>query len=368
MLFKGQGKTPAKPPKASSKPVMSAKGKKREEAKEKESAIDSEEFADMVFDIDYSKHLLDKADEFLENKTDYSGKTTNSKVSFIDANKQRAFDRIPTHLKRQRNKERLDPQKQQRYDELLKHVEENLDSIVKEKKLFNMNPDSLSVVSGYTAGSNVYSLAGEQKSILESIDQRIRQCNPDAQILPLPNMESSLKQGFDKSLLHRAADSDTQSQFSMPVSGISRRSDFTTITLQQPGVAQKLPGEKSLRDKAVKRQTQARMMEIERHLKNIRQSDDLSYTDTNTVDITTIKTDDNRRLIDEETLLRLLDDCKDEEARFSIMDEGQQPHQMISRQQNLTAIELDHFDEVARRLQEAEKSVLDVVKIADEAS
>jgi hypothetical protein len=62
----------------------------------------------------------------------------------------------------------------------LKHVEENLDSIVKEKKLFNMNPDSLSVVSGYTAGSNVYSLAGEQKSILESIDQRIRQCNPDA--------------------------------------------------------------------------------------------------------------------------------------------------------------------------------------------
>lgn len=109
-------------------------------------------------------------------------------------------------------------------------------------------------------------------------------------------------------------------------------------------------------------------MEIERHLKNIRQSDDLSYTDTNTVDITTIKTDDNRRLIDEETLLRLLDDCKDEEARFSIMDEGQQPHQMISRQQTLTAIELDHFDEVARRLQEAEKSVLDVVKIADEAS
>jgi len=79
---------------------MSAKGKKRVEAKEKESAIDPEEFADMVFDIDYSKHLLDKADEFLENKTDYSGKTTNIKGSFIDANKQRAFDRIPTHLKR----------------------------------------------------------------------------------------------------------------------------------------------------------------------------------------------------------------------------------------------------------------------------
>jgi hypothetical protein len=34
----------------------------------------------------------------------------------------------------------------------------------------------------------------------------------------------------------------------------------------------------------------------------------------------------------------------------------------------MTAIELDDFDAVARRLQEAEKSVLDVVKIADEAS
>jgi transcription initiation factor TFIID subunit TAF12 len=61
--------------------------KDAEEAKEKESAIDSEEFADMVFDIDYSKHLLDIADDFLENKTDFSGKTTNSKVSFVDANK-----------------------------------------------------------------------------------------------------------------------------------------------------------------------------------------------------------------------------------------------------------------------------------------
>lgn len=142
----------------------------------------------------------------------------------------------------------------------------------------------------------------------------------------------------------------------MPVSGISRRSDFTTITLQQAGVSKKLPGEKSLREKAEKRQQQARMMEIERHLKNIRQSDDLSYSEnTQAIDITTVKTEDNKKLIDEDTLMRLLDDCKDEEARFSIMDDGQsQSHSLISRQQNMTEIELESFDVVARRLKEAE--------------
>lgn len=99
MLFKGQGKTPAKPPKSSTKPVLSAKGKRREEVKEKESAIDSDEYQDMVYDIEYSRQLLEKADEFLETKTDYSGKSSKSKATFISANKQKAFDKNP-HLKR----------------------------------------------------------------------------------------------------------------------------------------------------------------------------------------------------------------------------------------------------------------------------
>jgi hypothetical protein len=36
----------------------------------------------------------------------------------------------------------------------------------------------------------------------------------------------------------------------MPVSGISKRSDFTTITLQSGFNQKKLPGEKALREKA----------------------------------------------------------------------------------------------------------------------
>jgi hypothetical protein len=64
-------------------------------------------------------------------------------------------------------------------------------------------------------------------------------------------------------------------------------------------------------------------MEIERHLKNIRQSDDLSYSNNPTeVDISTMQSEDGKKLIDEDTLLRLLDECKDEEARLSIMDDN----------------------------------------------
>jgi len=54
----------------------------------------------------------------------------------------------------------------------------------------------------------------------------------------------------------------------MPVSGISRRSDFTTITLNVAGNGknQKLPGDKSLKAKAEERTQRARLMEIERYL------------------------------------------------------------------------------------------------------
>ena len=64
------------------------------------------------------------------------------------------------------------------------------------------------------------------------INTKIRKCNPDAQILN-EDFNSSLKQGFDK---NKSVISDTASQYSMPISGISRRSDYTTITLKNPSI------------------------------------------------------------------------------------------------------------------------------------
>ena len=76
----------------------------------------------------------------------------------------------------------------------------------------------------------------------------------------------------------------TSSNFSVAgYSSASRRSNITTITLQTNitglgGKQQKLPKEGILRDKAMKRMTQAQLKEIEDHLRNLRKTDDLSYS------------------------------------------------------------------------------------------
>jgi hypothetical protein len=80
MMFKRDStsgrQTPVKPPKSGpTKPNLSAKGGRNRadtdlkrgdfHPEEKESAIDSDEYQDMVFDIEYGKALMDKADNFL---------------------------------------------------------------------------------------------------------------------------------------------------------------------------------------------------------------------------------------------------------------------------------------------------------------
>ena len=61
-----------------------------------------------------------------------------------------------------RNRDRLDPDKQARYDELTKLVDTNLELIIKDRDLYqkNLGLDN-SVASSYTVGSNIYSIEGE---------------------------------------------------------------------------------------------------------------------------------------------------------------------------------------------------------------
>ena len=73
MLFKG--KTPSKVPKAPSSkpPAMSAKGKRanlelKPKTEDQNSELDSDEYQDIVFDINESKHMSQRADDFLTNK------------------------------------------------------------------------------------------------------------------------------------------------------------------------------------------------------------------------------------------------------------------------------------------------------------
>lgn len=77
---------------------MSAKGGRNradtdlKKDEEKESVIDSDEYQDMVFDIEYGRSLIQKADDFLDNKpsqilSDTSSINNQSKVSFVNSNK-----------------------------------------------------------------------------------------------------------------------------------------------------------------------------------------------------------------------------------------------------------------------------------------
>ena len=128
-----------------------------------------------------------------------------------------------------------------------------------------------------------------------------------------------------------------QSQFSMPVSGISKRSDFTTIALSVSGAKQqKMPGEKSLKEKAEQRMEKAKLMEIDRYLKQIKASDDPTYSE-NAIAMSSENLEDGKKLISENTLLKLIDECKDEEARLSVMDNNMnETKSQISRQHEMT--------------------------------
>ena len=103
MLFKKQQDskiTPAKQ-KIGSKPVMSAKGQRvKSDMKKQASEIDSDEYQDMVFDIDYGRQLVQNADDFLSNKTskvlegfDSTSQSGQTSRDFINQNKGAAFQK-----------------------------------------------------------------------------------------------------------------------------------------------------------------------------------------------------------------------------------------------------------------------------------
>lgn len=61
-------------------------------------------------------------------------------------------------------------------------------------------------------------------------------------------------------------------------------------------------------------------MEIERYLSQLKQSDDLSYSEQ-AEQMSAVVEKDEKKLIDEDTLLRLIDECKDEESRLSVFND-----------------------------------------------
>jgi hypothetical protein len=79
--------------------------------------------------------------------------------------------------------DRLDPVRRERLEDMVDEIEENLDEVMREKAEYFKQVNSLDTASKQsklTQMSNAYSFFGNLKSEMDSIDTRIRQCNPDA--------------------------------------------------------------------------------------------------------------------------------------------------------------------------------------------
>jgi hypothetical protein len=73
------------------------------------------------------------------------------------------------------------PTKQRdRLELMVKEIEDNLDDVMAEKKEYFTNTDTVSKGSKLTLLSNAYSLVAYEKSVMDTIDERIKYCNPDA--------------------------------------------------------------------------------------------------------------------------------------------------------------------------------------------
>lgn len=105
------------------------------------------------------------------------------------------------------------------------------------------------------------------------------------------------------------------------MSHISRRSNLTMITLKShmtgvSGKSKALPREPRLRDNAIRRMNEAQIKEIEGHLRRIRNTQDLSYSNVKQQSASeegeTAGGLPVKKMVDAETLMRLIDECRDE--------------------------------------------------------
>ena len=128
------------------------------------------------------------------------------------------------------------------------------------------------------------------------------------------------------------------SQFSNldAMSSVSRRSNLTMITLQSgltgaTGRSKALPKEARLRDNALRRMSEAQLKEIENHLRKIRNTNDLSYSNTKQGESDPAA---DKGGIDTETLMRLIDECKEEEDRIGLISAEEEDDNLRQQLEN----------------------------------
>lgn len=182
---------------------------------------------------------------------------------------------------------------------------------------------------------NAYDYGGEVQSKIQEINDKLQRFNPSligSQIVASDTYDTEaavIEMGRrDKRRQMDSRIDDTKSMMSAMTnaSAVSRRSgvsllDIGSIASANPssmGGTKKLPGERGLRANAERRLEKAQMTRIDAHLARLQNTEDLSYSEK-AVELSA-RDDQNRMLVDETTLLRLIDECRDEQEHLSLME------------------------------------------------
>ena len=338
-----------------------------------------EELRDVVFDYENSHALVLAADDFLTGNNSFdaqSGVTDNrssgSKASMssrVSQNKQNAKNFDPHKIKLLQD--RLDDRQKARLEQLLKEVDENMEELMKEKAEYARDgmksgpggfggagryDDTRSQMSRMTGAgggrattensSNAYLYSQDDQSKIQEINDALQKFNPalvGSQMISNDNFDTEASviasgkkpRGLSKNKLSGLnIQDDTRSQISMSsnISGLSRKSnvsllDIGSIASIGTGGSRKLPGERGLRQAAERRTQKAQMAQIDAHLRRMQDTEDLSYSDAtqrgaegHDTSVMSNVTADGKAVIDELTLARLVDECRDEQEQRSLME------------------------------------------------
>eukprot|EP00347_Sterkiella_histriomuscorum_P021750 403332895 len=384
-LFKGNKQSKKKSSKGSS-----VKGA------DDDDSVDSDELNDVVYDYDQQVALMEMADDYLskpllslppieeDSKSSYDpNRSTNSFRSNITSNKDflsknkdqaKAFNPYKKPMKC----DQLDEESKNRLDSLMRDIDDNLEDIKKEKEdFYSVDINKSSYTNKIVDGKSAYVYSNDDIEKIEKINSSLMKMTP---MLPAPDYyenQSVMKSNYDHS---KFLSDDTHSMRSQPMSIMSRKSGFTMLSHQtfQTGV-QSMPGEHSLKKQAEKRLLDIQMKKIDQNLRRINETDDLSYANQPPqlsdskrnigAEEMLNQLQPQKKLIDQETLLRLIEECQEDEERQSAMSEmnGDDSRTVaISGYNEKTQLQLAQIEKQSQLFNDAENVFKDLADVKEQ--
>ena len=311
--------------------------KRSSRVEETESEIgDQDELQDVVYDFERGQMLLDRVDGFLSGKDPIEQflalPSSDSRGLFVMATGEAGGSRMAAMnyslMQRPRKCDKLD-EAQQRQLQLLLEDTEDIEKMEEMKKLkLQEDSDAMSFrTEGYQSLALMSGVDPTAFHYDEAAQRRLEEINNSLNnFVPMIGMDTS--QASTPAKYHNESRYDTHS-----VAGsvaVSHRSNFTMLSANTLGMLSNinkgpLPRVQALKDKAEQRRLENQMRLINTHLDKINNTDDLSYAikgeerdNYSDLDLQVVVVE--KKLIDQETLTKLIDETREEVERLREID------------------------------------------------